>query len=101
MSSVQGLSVLAVIIDTQVSLRLLTIVTGFNKSHSAQFQKMSISSSWKVIGNCKRWGKGALNRNILRGKYAAELEFPEAWGRVLAKTPYARVVSGYFQEQHS
>ena len=45
---------------------------------NVQFQKKSITTPWKVIGNSlgEEGGRGVLKVKILEAKYEAKLEFP-------------------------
>ena len=43
-----------------------------------QFEKISIPTPWKVIGN-SAGGGGVLKANVFKGNYETELEFPEGF----------------------
>ena len=55
------------------------LIQVFIHSDNVQFQKKSIPTPWKVIGNSL--GEGGLKSQILETKYEANLEFPGGrWG---------------------
>ena len=58
--------------------------TNFKAKFIVWFQKISIPTPRKVIGNSE--GEGVSKAKIFKGKYEAKLECPEAWGVQRKKT---------------
>ena len=65
-----------------------------------QFQKISIPTLWKVIGNSE--GVGVSKTKIFKGKYGAKLEFLKGGGGGVGLKPKNLLLGryGYFLEQH-
>ena len=68
--------------------------------YNVHFQKISIPTPWKVIGNS--FGEGVLKVKFLEAKYQAKLEFPRGRGDAKQKTFHGGGGGyGYFLKLHN